>query len=222
MTFDDYQPVHRVSTDPGPYGDALNHCENYRYYAGGGDRITAVHECSHGIASQIRKGRTNGFYLLENRAIGLDEPDGKKSDCVKFIPADMRYGRFATYVTGQREWEDSPLYLFDEWVAYRNGAACLLYEDGKEGLGTDYLFGPIEFATYGIATAMAHPRADLTEFTKWLLADVLEMYQRGRAKFGWPDAAKCYGQLKTNAAMRSFLGDFRFPDEAEAPVDYVP
>lgn len=220
--FFDYQPVHQVSADGGPYGDALNHCENYRYFSVAGNKITSTHECSHGIASQIRQGRTNGFYLLDNRAIRLEEPDGRKSDCVKFIPAEMRYSRFAMYVTGQKDWETSPLYLFDEWVAYRNGAACLLYLDGAEGLGTDYLFGPIEFAVYGIATAMAHPRADIVEFAKWLLADVLALYQRGRVKFPWPLADRCYGQLKTNAAMRSFLGDFQFPDEAQTPLGYVP
>lgn len=219
--FFDFPALHQVSADPGPYGDALNHCANYSYFRTPGSKITSVHECIHGIASQIRQGRTNGFYLLNNQAIRLAEPAGRKSDCIRFIPANMRYGRFGLYVAGQKEWDDSPLYIFDEWTAYRNGAVCLLHEDGSEGLNTDYLFGPIEFATYGLATAMAAQRQDITDFTKWLLADVLELYQLGKAKFPWADAAKCYEQLRTTESFRSFLGDFRFPEE-EGPIDYIP
>jgi hypothetical protein len=222
-----YPAVHQVSSDRGPYGDALNHCKQFAYYRVPGNSITSVHECTHGINSQIRNNarnvsRPNGFYLLEDKAIILPEPAGRKSDCIRFIPKAMRYSRFDTYVAGARDWESSPLYIFDEWVAYRNGAVCLLYLNGREGKDTDYLFGPIEFAVYGIATAMANPREDIKAFTLWLLADVLALYQRGRDKFPWAAADKCYAQLQANQEMRNFLGDFRFPGEIPLVPDPPP
>lgn len=220
--FFNYPPVHNVSADAGPLGDALNHCVKYGYYRTPGAAITSVHECSHGIAAQLCNGRTYGLYLLKDQALRLQDPIGKKADCAKFIPKEMRYGRFGTYVTGQPSQANSPLYIFDEWVAYRNGAVCLLHLDGKEGLNTDFLFGPVEFAAYGLATAMANPREDIKDFAIWMLGDVIDLYHRGRAKFGWADANKCYSQLRGNAAFRSFLGDFRFPEEADAAISYVP
>lgn len=206
--FFQYLPVHKVSSDPGPYGDARNHCVNYNYYSVPNNKITSVHECCHGIASQIRQGRTNGFYLLEDRAIKLDEPQGKKSDCIKFIPPNMRYGRFQMYVAAAKDWESYPLYIFDEWVAYLNGAKCMLYyaeRGSNEGRNTDYLFGPIEFATYGIATLLAHPQRELEEFTRWLCSETESVYLKGKDVFKWADADKCYAQLKNDKDFSQFF-----------------
>lgn len=206
--FFQYPPVHKVSSDPGPYGDARNHCVRDSYYSVPNDKITSVHECCHGIASQIRQGRTNGFYLLEDRGIRLEEPQGRKSDCIKFIPPDMRYGRYGLYVQGQKDWEGNPLYIFDEWVAYLNGAKCMLHYAAlgdTEGRNTDYLFGPIEFCTYGIATLLAHPRQDIEDFVRWMCAETESLYLKGKDAFSWSDADKCYAQLKSRPDFAKFF-----------------
>lgn len=206
--FFQYPAVHKVSTDPGPYGDALNHCVKYNYYRTPGDQITSVHECTHGINSQIRQGRTNGFYCLEDRGIHLEEPQGKKSDCIKFIPPDMRYGRYGLYVQGQKDWEGSPLYIFDEWIAYLNGARCMLYyadRGSHEGKNTDFLFGPVEFCTYGIATLLAHPRQDIEDFVRWMCCETEMLYLKGKDAFSWSDMDKCYAQLKSRDAFSKFF-----------------
>lgn len=194
----EYMPIQNVSTNAGIFGDVANHCKNWKYFAGNGSKITAVHEMTHGVNSQLRSGRTNGFYLLGNRAVKLEEPATKKSDCIKHIPMEMRYGRFNTYIKGQREWENSPLYVFDEWVAYLNGAKYMVVESSPEGKGTDYIFGPIEFCAYGVATAMAASRADITEFTRHMVQESVSIYLKGKDKFPWETADECYGQLTKN------------------------
>ena len=208
--FGNYPPVHQVSTIKGPHGDALNHCVNYKYFRNPTNSINSTHELTHGINSQIRnKFRMPGFYCLEDREIHLPEASGKKSDCIKFIPTDMRYGRYNLYVVGSEDWESSPLYLLDEFVAYLNGAKTMLFMNGKEGKGTDYLFGAVEFAVYGIATVLAHPRQNIEDFVRWLCVETEQVYLAGRANYPWAQADKCYAQLKARPEFSKF---FSAPD----------
>lgn len=206
--FNNYPKLHSVSTIAGPLGDTLNHCSNYKYYRVPSSSITSTHELTHGINSQIRnKFNMPGFYCLEDREIHLPEATGHKSDCIKFIPADMRYGRFNLYVAGQKDWESSPLYLLDEWIAYINGAKCMVVMNGKEGKSTDYIFGPIEFCTYGIATALAHPRQDIDDLVRWMAVESEKVYLEGRTNYAWAQADKCYAQLKARPEFAKFFSN---------------
>lgn len=65
----------------------------------------------------------NAFYVYENKYVWYDEPDFRKRDVIEFVPQRWRnHHLFKTYVSGAPAWDNQPLYLWDEWTAYCNGA----------------------------------------------------------------------------------------------------
>jgi hypothetical protein len=145
---------------PSQYGD--------RYYSN--DRITHAHETTHGINSHIsnRLNHTGrpayGFYVGHNRAVLLSGPRLKLSQVAAVIPQCLRGSRYQLYcIEQQRYFEDHPLYLFDEWVAYTNGAHAGVELAEKQQLDmprNDALIGPMEFSIYALAIAAAAERHD--------------------------------------------------------------
>jgi len=89
------------------------------------DRITWVHEGTHGINSILRNtfGRP-GFYVLENKAILLNtEPQTTIGEVARMVPVSLRGDVYRLYMVDMRRyWEHQPSYIFDEFVAYTNGA----------------------------------------------------------------------------------------------------
>lgn len=95
------------------------------------NKITWAHETTHGINANIRNkhfqsGRkVNAFYVLEDRAIVVEEPKTTIGKVAQNVPASWKGTCFNLYLVKQRSgWDNEPLYLCDEWVAYTNGAAC--------------------------------------------------------------------------------------------------
>lgn len=124
------------------------------------DRITWSHEGTHGIAGQLRnKFRQPGFYLLDNRAVLLREPATTLSAVAATVPASLRGPVYRLYlIGGQQYWQGEPSYVFDEWVAYANGAQArrrLGIRDRAETV--DYM---LEFVPYAICVAKASRSAD--------------------------------------------------------------
>lgn len=111
-------PTKTTYTDP--YTDIKAHCVQWTKYE---DQMTEAHENSHQIHSEIRNrlgdGR-NAFYVLENRVVVLSEPPIKLSEVAeRCIPGKV----YKLYLLdSQQWWNDQPLYLLDEMVAYTNGA----------------------------------------------------------------------------------------------------
>lgn len=156
----DYPEQAKNLTDPSLLADIANHCKDWSYYRVAGSDVTSGHEATHGIHAQLRNELNvqNGFYLGYGKAVTLASPKCRKSDAIKHIPEFFRKMRYPTYVSGQSEWDNTPLYIFDEWSAYINGAfvASDLYHRGKYEEGArDNDYGPIEFVAYGIAICMA-------------------------------------------------------------------
>lgn len=94
------------------------------------EKITWAHETTHGINSNIRNKYytqnrvVNGFYVLQNRGIVVEEPKTTIAAVAGNIPQSWRGTCYQLYLVQQRrDWNDLPLYLCDEWVAYTNGAA---------------------------------------------------------------------------------------------------
>jgi hypothetical protein len=202
--------------------DVANHCKQWSYFRVPGDQSTSAHEATHGVNADIRNanGGKPGFYCLEDRYVLLDEIKGRKRDALPFVPEQLKYGRFNLYVAGQTEWDSSPLYIFDEAIAYANGAACAIEIDKKslvdpeEGMrqawrpmsvcanhlaivtgdGSDRIFGVVEFIAYCTATLMAAPKPlspKLVEFSGWFFARAMELYEQGRTLYPWPEMEEC-------------------------------
>ncbi len=96
------------------------------------DLITWAHETTHGLNSRVRNanykpGTTpNAFYVLEGKALLLQEPKGLLlSDVARRIPTALRGKIYKLYMIDQQSgWNDRPLYMWDEWVSYANGTAA--------------------------------------------------------------------------------------------------
>jgi hypothetical protein len=170
------------------------------------DRITHAHETTHGINSHIsihlRSGSRAhyGFYVGHDRAVLLTGPKVKLSQVADMIPESVRGSRYHLYfIDQQRYFEDHPLYLFDEWVAYTNGghAGVELAEKNRLQMRrNDALVGPLEFSIYALGLAAAARKYDpdyvrdnqqFREFFAHELRRATGIYRRGMRldQFRW-------------------------------------
>lgn len=183
------------------------------------DGLTAGHETSHGIHAHLRNYEApspigwNAFYVLDDRVAFVEEPAMRKSDIKAHIPVGLRGDRYDLYLEGQIAWDDTPLYVFDEWNSYLNGAEVAvgqvqadLYDDGW----TDAVMGPLEFTVYAIATAKAAQQRDpdyaatnlqFRRFTAWNIARAMRLFTAGRAmtEFEWDKQDAYAERLRTGA-----------------------
>lgn len=97
------------------------------------NKVTWAHETTHGINANIRNSnkdatKVNGFYCLEDRACIIIEPKMTIKSFADSIPQKLRGPSYELYLVEQAvEWNNRPLYIFDEWTAYINGT-----ETGRE------------------------------------------------------------------------------------------
>lgn len=192
------------------------------------DLMTAGHETTHGIQAHLRNyiapqdgQRYNAFYVGGDHAAFVVEPNILKSDVAPEIPTPLHGPRFDLYITGQTEWDDTPLYIFDEWNAYTNGAdvSVDLETHGLWTAGwTDAVMGPLEFCVYAMATAKATADGDpgyfasntqFKAFTAWEMERAMRLFTVGRAMtdFAWQDQDDYLATLRTSPQaddLRSF------------------
>jgi hypothetical protein len=113
--------------DVGNLGPIVTDVESH-LYAGhpyrDADRITWVHEGSHGVSSLLRnKWGCPAFYVLQNRAVLMPEPRTTLSAVAGRVPQSLRGEVYNLYlIQMQQWWNNQPSFVFDEWVAYTNGA----------------------------------------------------------------------------------------------------
>jgi len=207
------------------------------------DLVTVAHETTHGTHAYLRNQmyqpgkRLNAFYVLEDRAVALPEPAMRKSDVIPFIPRSLRGSKYATYIEGQTDWDDTPLYIFDEWVAYANGGAAGvdLVQRGLWKYGRrDAVSGQIEFAAYALATAMAIQARDpeyfsknpqFMEFVAWNMKRCMEGFRAGvqMPEFAQESQEKYYAALKGGAdgeSLRAFTRERFGADWAQATLGF--
>lgn len=116
------------------YDDIMRHT---RQPFRGGGRMTEAHETTHGIHADLRNRaagtRVNAFYVLDDRALYLREPNVTLADVAARVPKKSRGEVFDLYLVQQRKhWNHNPLYILDELVAYTNGAV-VGKEEGDDG-----------------------------------------------------------------------------------------
>lgn len=166
-------------------GDLESHiAKDHRYKDD--NKITWSHQVSHGINAAIRnkvytKEPFNGFYVLQDRSILLREPSITIREISEEIPEVLRGPSFKIYLVDQIDkWNDRPLYLIDEWVAFTNGA-----EVGKELNFEGWYFELLQahnFNVYCLYMAMIVNRDisnyrddNLKKFIKWNIERVFRI-----------------------------------------------
>jgi hypothetical protein len=192
------------------------------------DRVGHAHETTHGIQAHIRNQyaepglRLNAFYVGEDYAALVEEPKVRLAQVAALVPERLRKVRYKSYlVKQQKDWDDEPLYVFDEWVAYCNGAKAgiELAEDGKyKPERNDSVWALLEFNVYAVYTVRAARKHDpgydgrqLDEFLAWNLRRSMYLYRIGSRldPFNWDDD-EYYRFLRTDRSateMRRFLRD---------------
>lgn len=191
------------------------------------DLVTYGHETTHGINSHARNNlnrtgrRANAFYCMNDRVALVVEPAIRKSQVAPYIPASLRGSRFGLYVTGSSSWDDTPLYLWDEWVAYTNGSevALALHGAGLWRYGwRDAVAGTLEFTAYALAVGAAVEALDpnyfqnnpqFRAFLAWNARRAMDLYRRGAVieSFRWATQDNLHRALRDSPdaeALRAF------------------
>jgi hypothetical protein len=207
----DFQPLKHLS-DPS-WGIFLTDIENHVPPSMGTtyrdiNKTTWAHESSHGIHSYLnntyRKGtRSYGMYVGNNKAAMIPQPNIKISDVAKKIPQSFRKVRYQLYLIDQaKEWNNDPLYVYDEWNAYVNGATTGIELNILEG--TDYLFSCLEFNVYSLYLCLTAKELDpsydskqLLEFTAWNSVRSMTLYNKGKDVY--------LQEVQQNAELRTFV-----------------
>lgn len=164
LSFYDINIISSRIKENSKYADIINRSRNpvLEY-----DRDTDAHETTHMIQADLRNNknrsvnyrqRFNSFYLIGGKGIDFLEPNMRKRQVVSYVPQVLREYRFPTYVSGQTAWDDTPLYLVDEWCAYMNGAEVAIedyYNNRHDGTKYDAVKGVMEFSIYCTALCMS-------------------------------------------------------------------
>lgn len=203
------------------YVDIINH---YGKRLNERSLLTDAHETTHMINNDIRnasKPGSCGLYVCEDRSIVFPQPKFRKSAIAEHIPQELRGFRFKTYISGQTEWDDSPLYVYDEWVAYCNGGqvGVELVKAGAYNEGAcDGVSGCLEFSIYAVATVLAVKKNDpgylascpqFMAFTAWNIERSAAIFKEGLAMpdFQVGEQSKILQALKSgNSPIKSTLG----------------
>ncbi len=220
-------PKFRSSEQNSIYGDVLGHSKA-RPHGDSGGRATNAHETSHSIHAYLRNmytrqygKRVNGFYCLKGRGVVIEEPNIRKSQVNKFVPKNLRSYRYNLYLGGMA-WDDTPLYIYDEWVAYVLGGMVNVEDIQKgrhKGGRTDGVSGCLGFSIYAVALCMAVKEHDpqywesntqFRNFTIWMLYKSQKTYKMGHRmkELQWKDQDDLLKELLTSssaAPMRDFI-----------------
>ena len=121
-----WKPIRTVTNVSKVLRDIDSHLTLGQYYDK--NKVTWAHEGTHFINANIRNShkdftKVNGFYCLGDRGCVIYEPRTTIRSFAGIIPEGLRGPSYNLYLVQQTGgWNDRPLYLFDEWVAYTNGS----------------------------------------------------------------------------------------------------
>jgi hypothetical protein len=142
------------------------------------DRVGWVHEGTHGVNSQLRNTyKKPGFYVLEDRAVLLDEPNITLTDVANAVPKSLRGRGYALYLVRMAgSWNRQPTYVFDEWTAYTNGTEARYRRGIQER--SDTIESMMDFSVYAICVPMVARSIDpqMRAFLMWHFERALSLY----------------------------------------------
>jgi len=171
------------------------------------DRITTIHEGSHGIHSLLRqKHGCPGFYVLENRGVLIQEPATTLAAVAQLVPPSLRGEVYDLYLVQMRGyWNEQPSYVFDEWTAYTNGA------DARQQLGIqdrrETVRYALEFCVYAVCVPLAAESGDLQlrAFIRWQIERAVKLYKASGIRSDYLNGL----QTEPDASeLRSFMRDY--------------
>lgn len=246
----EWKKVNNSVGDDSVYADYIEHCARYKEMSVRGDKPTSAHECTHGINSEIRNhfNSENAFYIGNDMGVYFSsEPKAKKSNAVSYVPKELRKSRFSTYITGMKEWEDTPLYLFDEWCAYLAGGETItdmvlraeplnreLWKDNSKNPGekpqqTDLMFAVVEFTVYATAITQFIHENDLQffqadafyDFFSFNIRRAIKVFGNGFDVMPWSESKDYYQQL-LDSKLNTFLTSINCPLPKSPKVYYNP
>lgn len=146
------------------YGDVLSHSKQQPFGNQNG-RATNVHETAHGISADLTNqyykdysSKIEALYYGNGKGIILTSPNLLIRDISKYVPENLRSYRFQLYFVDQlKYWDEYPLYVLDEWVAYIWGARCAVEDYNLKNIDTkaDSVSGSLEFSVYTIGLCLA-------------------------------------------------------------------
>ena len=149
------------------------------------DRVTWAHETSHGISSRIRNannGKVNGFYTVDGGAILVAEPKICLTTWALNVPPSLRGDCWRFYLTGRQaqQWDDRPLYMYDEWNAYLLGSICgvdLVQKGLLRERRLSTLLKTVEFGIYALCCVgkCFDASENFARFTSFQIARTLEL-----------------------------------------------
>lgn len=210
-TFTNYPLIRNVGNLNGVVADIESHLPARHPYRDA-DKITWVHEGTHGINSQLRNEfRRPGFYVLGNRAILLkEEPRTTLTRVSRLVPVSLRGGVYNLYLLESRRWwENQPSYLFDEWVAYTNGTEARL-------VGADVVYGReetarymLEFCVYSTCVPWSAKSDDmqLRNFIMWQIERSMILLRKSRIKSPYLDRLRRSADAtELRIYMRDYFG----------------
>lgn len=215
------------------WGDYLTDIENHLDESEGTnyrdkDFITWAHETTHGINgwmnNKLQDKRTHyHLYVGYDKAVKIKQPKFKITDVANMVPSSLQKGRFKLYLIDQQKgWDNEPVYLWDEWVAYCNGLEAGIEMVNKKLLSPpkdtrcDYGFSVIEFSVYATYVAMAQKKHDsdydnkqMLEFLAWNLERSMTLYKESQKiyYFTW-DKDEYLNHIRTSddaAPFREFI-----------------
>ena len=167
--------------------DIRAHIDDGGYY-NDPDLITAAHETTHGINSNVRNSlydgrRINAFYCLDGRAAVLLEPKTRIEKVASNVPPSLHGGVYKMYLVEQAAsgWGDRPLYILDEWVSYTNGSAAR--KDLNIARRAETVRYMMEFDIYALTMLMVVDReetsfdtTELSTFIRWNIERSMSIY----------------------------------------------
>ena len=151
-----------------------------------------------------RNGRINAFYVLENRVVVIQEPNTRIRSVAAKIPSSLRGDVYSLYLVQQAgAWDDTPLYIFDEWSAYTNGSACRI-DLGIQSRSETVQY-MLEFNVYSSCVAWDSNSADpqLKAFLMWQIERAMNIYKESTNADG---AAIYLEKMRTSSDATQWRG----------------
>lgn len=173
----EYKPIRTSTVSSKVLNDLECHIqEGHQYRAA--NLVTWAHETTHGINSILRNkyGRP-ALYLTGNEFAYLKPAQKRLNHVAKIVPPLLHDHLYNLYlVEQQRDWDDDPYYILDEWSAYCNG--CLLRNELLMKEDESEVLFMMQFSVFAGYLCMIEKQPDLIEFVKFNTHRSFNIYYR--------------------------------------------